>query len=277
MTGLFVLPATPRSQTDPAKSPIKPGPALTLVSYEQRVQRRARLRRGQADQRSQTPSAGGYLGAGIAGAASQPSGSRRRTATLGRTFWPAHPAARQTPLGRWGRRGNAGDVGADDVALHRGDRQTHGGAHVQSAAAAQAPQCCRICARKSFQCWRNNSSSAASLPAWAWRTKSASVGFSWWKVTVWVTDQVKHKHWPALPTLPPNVRGAEDAPGGFIPEIQPQFCNPSKAPHSCVPFLQGWGEFGLFWNLQGKSFVKQKSALKWQTTLRPRSAKWGTR
>src|SRR5712671_5398234 len=104
---------------------------------EHRMQRPAGLRRGQESQRTQTPYFGGHAGFGAAGpgVAGEYSRSGRRAATAGKALWPQIAAATQTPLGRWRLRRSLGGLGAQAVALHRGDCQTDRGAYVQSVAA----------------------------------------------------------------------------------------------------------------------------------------------
>lgn len=103
-----------------------------------RVQRRAGLRCGQASQRAQTACSGGYPGTHPASrrVAGEPPRPRRGAATTGRVLWPNCPAPGQTHLGRWRVRGSTGGLGAPTLALHPGDRETIGVAHVSGSAPA---------------------------------------------------------------------------------------------------------------------------------------------
>ena len=100
-------------------------------------QRRAGLRCGQENQRAQAPPSRGHDGTHLAGpgVAREHPGPGRRQATAEGVLWPVGPAAAQTPLGRWRLHGSAGGLGASSLALHRGDREAVGLAHVPSAAA----------------------------------------------------------------------------------------------------------------------------------------------
>src|ERR1035441_1040110 len=121
------------------KSPTQCGDHRQPERPKHGVQRGTRLRRGQEDQRTQTPHLGGHdwpaaVGDGVA---RQSPGSRWRSTIVDQLLRSVSVDAppRQTYLGRWRLRGHTGRVDPETVALHPGNREAQRTPYVQGAAA----------------------------------------------------------------------------------------------------------------------------------------------
>src|ERR1019366_4471413 len=121
------------------KSPPQCGDHRQSERPKHGVQRRARLRRGQENQRTQAPHLGGHNWPAAVGdrVARQPPGPGWRSTIVDRLLQSVSVDAppRKTYLGRWRLRWHSGRVDPETVALHPGNRKAQRTPYVQGVAA----------------------------------------------------------------------------------------------------------------------------------------------